>query len=278
MKGLLQRANEGNYAVMAINSFNLESARAVIDAAQQLRAPIIINLLQEHLEKHLAARLLIEPLIRMANAASVEVAVNLDHGREAGFVKYCLREGFSSVMIDVSRYELPVNIRITRDVVKFAEIYDASVEAEVGSIGTADRQTNGDMLTDPETAIGFAKSTGIHALAVSYGSSHGCYPAGFFPTLHFDIVEKIKSATRMPLVLHGGSGCGLANIKNSLRAGINKINVGSDFMKAQTESIKQQLAHNPMAGFVDLIHQTMQDGTELVKKYILAAESDGKSR
>lgn len=278
MKEMLQRANNGNYAVMAINCFNLESAKAVIDAAQELRAPIIIDLLQEHLAEHFDSDILTEPIIKLAQAASVEVAINLDHGQDMAGVKQCLYNGFRSVMVDASAYPIVENSAITKEMVAFAQMFDASVEAEVGGIGSvASHQTDEEMFTDPALAIRFAKETGIDALAISYGSSHGNYPEGFYPDFHFDILDEIKAATQMPLVLHGGSGCGAANIKKSVAKGINKINVGADFMTAQRESITRNLATDPSMDYVQLIHETMEAGKQVVKEYIELAGSAGKS-
>ncbi|MBP3040648.1 class II fructose-bisphosphate aldolase family protein [Bacillaceae bacterium Marseille-Q3522] len=279
MKGMLKRANIENYAVMAINCFNLETAKAVIQAAQELRAPIIIDLLQDHLKEHFGSCLLTKPIIRMANEASVEISINLDHGTDIGFVKRCLKDGFSSVMMDASAYPVEKNIEITRNMVEFAQTYSASVEAEIGNTGavTRDNRTNDDMYTDPEVAIYFAKKTGIDALAISYGSSHGNYPEGYTPKFHFEILKKIKQETSMPLVLHGGSGCGEDNIRKSIELGINKINVGSDFMKAQVDNIKHRIDRNPTMNYFDLIHGTIDAGKELVKYYINLSKSTGKT-
>ncbi|AYV73639.1 class II fructose-bisphosphate aldolase family protein [Bacillus sp. PK3-056] len=278
MKGMLARANQGKYAVMAINCFNLETAKAVIEAAQELRAPIIVDLLQDHLMQHFGSKLLTRPIIEMANAASVEVAINLDHGQDVGFVKRCLRDGFSSVMMDASRYPIDENIRITKEMVEFAQSYDASVEGEIGNIGSVSRNqmTDDEMYTNPDLAIRYAKETGIDALAISYGSSHGDYPDGYIPAFRFDILEKIKGETGIPLVLHGGSGCGEENIRKSISLGINKINVGSDFFKAQINSIKKTMVGNEIDYF-DVIHQTIKAGKDLVKYYIELAGSEGKS-
>ena len=279
MKGMLNRANTGRYAVMAINCFNLETAKAVIDAAQELRAPIIIDLLQDHLKAHLGSKLLTQPIIEMANAASIEVAINLDHGQDIGFVKRCLNDGFSSVMMDASFHPIEKNIEITRNMVEFAQAYDASVEGEVGSIGSisGDSMTKDKMYTDPDAAIDFALRTGIDALAISYGSSHGNYPDHYVPEFRFDIVDKIKQAINIPLVLHGGSGCGEENIRKSIELGINKINVGSDFMNAQVQCIKEDLKENPELSYFDFIHRTVSAGKELVKYYIRLSQSENKS-
>lgn len=114
MKGMLERANKKYYAVMAIICFNLETARAAIDAAQELRAPIIIDLLQDHLTSHLGSRFLTKPIIKMAEEASVEVAINLDHGHDVAIVKQCLADGFSSVMMDASSHPYEENVAITK--------------------------------------------------------------------------------------------------------------------------------------------------------------------
>lgn len=279
MREMLAKANREKYAVLAINCFNLETAKAVIDAAEEMHAPIIIDLLQDHLKMHLDYRYLTQPIIRMANNAKVEVAINLDHGQDVAFVKQCLQEGFSSVMMDASMYPLEENIRITKEIVQFAQQFNASVEAEVGDLGVVDgnQWTNTEMYTNPDDAIQFIQATGVDCLALSYGSTHGDYPEGYVPEFRFDIVEKIKQVTQLPLVLHGGSGAGEENIRQSVALGINKINVGSDFMKAQSLEIQKQLAKDAMIGYPELIHATMAAGKEVVKKYIEIAGSKNKA-
>ncbi|EOT30654.1 class II fructose-bisphosphate aldolase [Enterococcus saccharolyticus] len=279
MREMLAKANREKYAVLAINCFNLETAKAVIDAAEEMHAPIIVDLLQDHLKMHLDYRYLTQPIIRMANNAKVEVAINLDHGQDVAFVKQCLQEGFSSVMMDASMYPLEENIRITKEIVQFAQQFNASVEAEVGDLGVVDgnQWTNTEMYTNPDDAIQFIQATGVDCLALSYGSTHGDYPEGYVPEFRFDIVEKIKQVTQLPLVLHGGSGAGEENIRQSVALGINKINVGSDFMKAQSLEIQKQLAKDAMIGYPELIHATMAAGKEVVKKYIEIAGSKNKA-
>lgn len=278
MREMLAKANKEKYAVLAINCFNLETAKAVIEAAEEMRSPIIIDLLQDHLKMHLDHRYLTQPIIRMANNAKVEVAINLDHGQDIAFVKQCLHEGFSSVMMDASMYPLEENIRITKEIVQFAQQFNASVEAEVGDLGVVDgnQWTNTEMYTDPDEAIQFIQATGVDCLALSYGSTHGDYPKGYVPEFRFDIVEKIKAATNLPLVLHGGSGAGEENIRQSVALGINKINVGSDFMKAQSLEIQKCLSENPLIGYPELIHGTIAAGKDVVKTYIEIAGSKNK--
>lgn len=279
MKGMLERANKGNYAVMAINCFNIETARAVITAAQSLRAPIIVNIVQEHMVNHCDSNLIAPIVKKLAERASVEVALNFDHGEEIGLLKKALQDGYSSVMVDASRYDLEGNIRMTKEIVDFAKQFDASVEGEIGCMGASEGEnyTNEDMKTNPEDALRFAEETGIDALAISIGTSHGNYPEGYVPEFDFEILKKIKALTHMPLVLHGGSGSGDENIKKCVEYGINKINVGCDFMNANVDSIKKHLEENPDINYWVMMHQVEIDSQELVKKYIKLSKSEGKS-
>lgn len=280
MKNMLEKANSENYAVLAINCFNIETARAVIDAAQELRAPIIVNIVQEHMVHHCDSEL-IAPIVRMlANRSSVEVALNFDHGEEIGLLKKALHDGYSSVMVDASRYDLDGNIKMTKEIVQFAKQFDASVEGEIGCMGGSEggNYTSEQMKTNPAQALRFAKETGIDALAISFGSSHGNYPDGYVPEFDFERLKEIKALTKMPLVLHGGSGSGDDNLRKCVQYGINKINIGCDFMNANVESIKKQLKSDPSINFWVMMHQVEIDSRELVKHYIHLSKSEGKSR
>lgn len=278
MKGMLRRANENGYAVMAINCFNLETTRAVIRAAQALRSPIIINVVQEHMVKHCQSEIIAPIVKQLAQNASIEVALNFDHGEDIGLIKKALHDGYSSVMVDASRYNVEKNICITKEVVAFAKQFDASVEGEIGCMGIVDGgYTDETMKTDPQQAVVFAESTGVDALAVSFGSSHGQYPKGYVPSFDFARLKEIKKRTKMPLVLHGGSGSGDENIKECVANGINKINVGCDFMDANVKSIKRQLEKDPKINYWTMMHQVETDSIQIVQHYIKLSKSEGKS-
>lgn len=279
MKDMLKRANEGNYAVMAINCFNIETARAVIKAAEKEKAPIIINIVQEHLVNHCDSELIAPIVKKLAERASVDVALNLDHGEENYIIKKALNDGFSSVMVDASRFDLDGNINMTKGIVEFAETYGASVEGEIGCIGGSEggNYTSEQMKTNVDDAKRFAKETGIDALAISIGTSHGNYPEGYYPEFDFERLKEIKKATNMPLVLHGGSGSGDENIKKCVEYGINKINVGCDFMNANVNSIKGILAENPDINYWHMMKRVEQESQDIVRHYIKLSKSSGKS-
>lgn len=281
MKGMLAKANAEGYAVMAINAVDLEMARGIITAAEQMNAPIIIDLLQDQIKRYFDCDILTQPIIKMAQAAHVPVAINLDHGHDIAHLKRCLHEGFSSVMCDASALSPEENAKVTRGIVEHAQTYGASVEAEVGnmgcSVGADAHFTDDQMYTDPDVAIKFIQDTGVDCLAVSYGSTHGDYPEGYVPTFHFDIVEKIKAATGVPLVLHGGSGAGDENMRRSVEVGINKINVGTDYMIAQREFVAKTLAEDPGYDWPQLLQDSWAAGMEVVKRYIELSGSANKA-
>lgn len=279
MKQMLEKANAENYAVMAINCFNLETARAVIGAAEEEQAPIIINIFWEHLLTHSDSEL-IAPLVKtLANRASVNVALNLDHGQEEDYLKKAIDDGFSSVMADMSRFELEENIKRTREIADYAHAHGASIEGEIGCLGGSEggKFTQEAMYTDPAQAKMFYERTDIDALAISIGTSHGNYPEGMVPKFDIDRLKEIKKLTGAPLVLHGGSGSGEENIRNSVANGINKINVGCDFMNANRDAAAKLLRENPDINFFELIHSTEKESRELVKYYIGLSGSKGRN-
>ncbi|MDD9147474.1 class II fructose-bisphosphate aldolase [Sporolactobacillus sp. CQH2019] len=275
---LLDKANRENYGVMAINCFNLESAFATIHAAEEMNSPIIIDLLMEHLKKHLGLKVVLPAVIGLAREAKVQVAINLDHGKSEDYVKEAINAGFSSVMIDASEKSFEENVKETQKMIRFAKRKEVSVEAEVGGMGAVANEnfTNTDMYTNPEEAIEFIKATDVTALAISFGSSHGIMPKGYIPKFDFEIVKKIKKATSKPLVLHGGSGCGADNIRKAVECGINKVNVGSDVMKAQLDALYKQIQENRNKDFVEMVEGTIEPAKEMVKYYINIVGSRNK--
>lgn len=279
MKEMLDKANKENYAVMAINCFNLETARAVIKAAELENAPIIINVVQEHLLDHCDSEL-ITPIVKtLAARTNIKVALNFDHGQEVLFLKKAIDDGFSSVMVDASRFNLQGNIEMTREVVNYAHPKGVSVEGEIGCLGGTEGEayTSEQMYTDPEEALKFAKETSIDALAISIGTSHGNYPDGMIPEFDFNRLRTIKELTKMPLVLHGGSGSGKSNILKSVENGINKINVGCDFMNYNVSAIKSILGNEPDINYYVMMHRVENESIQVVRDYIRLSGSNNKN-
>lgn len=280
MKNMLDDANANNYAVMAINCFNIETVRAVIRAATIEDAPIIVNIFQDHLLTHCDSELIAPVVKTIAERSNVNVALNFDHGQEKEYLIKAIDDGFSSVMVDASRFDLEDNIKMTREIADYAHMHGASVEGEIGCLGASEGGafTQDAMYTDPEQAKIFYDRTNIDALAISIGTSHGNYPEGMVPEFDIERLKEIKRLTKAPLVLHGGSGSGEKNIINSVKNGINKINVGCDFMNANRDAAAKYLHNNPDINYFDLIHSTEKESIEIVRYYIGLSGSKGKNK
>jgi len=254
MKDILIDAHKNNYAVMAVNSINMEMARAVISAAEEERSPIIINIGMGQMKRHAHANVMVPLIKKLAKEAKVPVALNHDHGQDLDFMIQCIQDGFSSIMIDASSFPFDENVKRTSTIVKLANPLNICVEAELGHVGQADAGdgVSDDLYTDPEQAKKFVELTGIDALAVAVGTAHGNYPKGFVPKLDFDRLKLLKKTLDMPLVLHGGSGSGDENIRKAVACGINKINVCTDMFNTAQEAMVDCMANNPKADYLEL--------------------------
>lgn len=238
LKEILKIAEAKKCAIGSFNTPNLESLTAVIDAAERRNSPVIIMHAQIHEEMKLVKLDVIgEIMLMMADKASVPVCVHLDHGIELGYIKKALDIGFTSVMYDGSTLPTKENYANTCIAVEIANRYGASVEAEIGSMGSRE---GGDacgesIYTDPDDAKKFAESTGIDALACAFGTAHGLYIKK--PQLDFDRLNKIHSLVRVPLVMHGGSGVSTDDYKRVIELGIRKINYYTYMAKAGGEGV-----------------------------------------
>lgn len=247
MKNMLDDANANNYAVMAINCFNIETARAVIQAATIEDAPIIVNIFQDHLLSHCDSELIAPVVKTIAERSNVCVALNFDHGQEKEYLIKAIDDGFSSVMVDASRFNLEDNIKMTREIADYAHKHGASVEGEIGCLGASEggEFTQDTMYTDPEQAKDFIEKTGIDSLAVAIGTAHGIYPKDKKPELKLDLLKTIRDTVDIPLVLHGGSSNPDEEIAESVKIGISKINISSDIKVAFYKKCREVLAENP---------------------------------
>ncbi|MBE6108328.1 MAG: class II fructose-bisphosphate aldolase, partial [Erysipelotrichaceae bacterium] len=278
MTDILQDAHKNNYAVMAVNSINMEMARAVISAAEEERSPIIVNIGMGQMKKHAHANVMVPMIKKLAEEAKVPVALNHDHGQDLDFIIGCIQDGFSSVMIDASSFPFEENVRRTSTIVKLAHPHNICVEAELGHVGQAADGDNSkaDLYTDPEQAKKFVELTGVDALAVAVGTAHGSYPKGYVPKLDFERLTLLKKTLDMPLVLHGGSGSGEENIRKAVACGINKINVCTDAFNVAQKAMVDRMAENPKADYLDLCMTAEAAMKEFVKNYIRVIGSNNR--
>ncbi len=278
MKDILQHAHKHNYAVMAVNSINMEMARAVISAAEEERSAIIVQMGPGQIGKHAHLTEIIPLVKELAERASVPVALNLDHGGKIEDMIAGIQNGFTSVMIDASSYPYDENVKRTSVICALAHPHGICVEAELGHVGQAANGDNDkvDLYTDVEEAKRFVNETGCDALAVAIGTAHGDYPKGYVPKLNFERLTELKKALNMPLVLHGGSGSGEENIKKAVACGINKINVCTDAFHAAKNAMLEKLDENPKADYLELCMTAEAAVKEFVKNYIRVIGSNDR--
>ncbi len=233
MKTMLQEARRTRMAVGAFEFWSLDSAQAVVEAAEEAGTPVILQ--AGSIECAFAGmKNLVEAARRTAEAASVPVALHLDHAERIDLVRAAIDAGFTSVMIDASGRPFDENVAMTRQVVAMAAAAGVDVEAELGRLpgteGGAVTEEGDDALTDPDEAARFVRETGIDALAVSIGTRHGFYRST--PRIDLDRLARIADRVSLPLVLHGGSGTPPDKIVAAIALGIAKVNICTEFIAA----------------------------------------------
>lgn len=234
---VLKKAQKEKYAVGLFNTTDTDMLQAVIEAAEESNSPVILGT-AEVLLPYGELKLIAPSVIAAAKRASVPVVVHYDHGLTFERCLEALQLGFSSVMFDGSAKPYGQNIEETREIVKIAHAFGASVEGEIGHVGEAAKEDNllTDMYTTPEEAKAYLEATGVDALAVAIGSAHGVYKKK--PMLNIERLKEIADAVSVPLVLHGGSGLSDDDFKNTIREGIAKVNIFTDLCLAGERAMK----------------------------------------
>ena len=242
---VLKYAEENNCAIGSFNTPNFASLKAVLSAAEEKNIPVIIMHAQVHEEMGLCQMAEIAPIMKfMAEKSTVPVCMHLDHGTDVDYIEKGLELGFTSVMYDGSLLSKDENYANTIRVVEMAKKYNASVEAEIGSMGAREGGGEGDesIYTDPDDAKDFSEKTGIDALACAFGTAHGLYTKE--PKLDFERLAEIKDKVLVPLVMHGGSGVSTEDYKKVIELGIRKINYYTYMAKAGGKAVAE--AENKM--------------------------------
>ncbi|MGQ9531011.1 MAG: class II fructose-1,6-bisphosphate aldolase [Candidatus Bathycorpusculaceae bacterium] len=265
---LLFSAKREGYAVGAFNIQNLESLLAVVEAAVEEKSPVIVAVTPSAIKYSGLAYL--SKIVRIAaESVPVPMSLHLDHGEDFETVVRCVDAGFTSVMIDGSFLKFEDNIALTKSVVDFAHSKGVSVEGELGRLAGVEEKTVKEkeaVLTDPDAARDFVERTGVDALAVAIGTSHGAYKFKGEPKLDFERLKRISEKVDVPLVLHGASsvpqwiidkaqkygaelsgarGIPEEHIKNAIALGIKKINIDTDLRLAFTATVREVLTQSP---------------------------------
>lgn len=246
MEEMLVKAKKGKYAVVHFNINNLEWAKYILEECQDLKAPIILGV-SEGAAKYMGGYNVIVGMVKgliKDLKITIPVALHLDHGSSIEACGKALEAGFSSVMIDASKYPLADNINITKTVVAMAKKYGASVEAEIGHIGGSEDGNASEVLyARTEDCIQLVRKTNITALAPALGSVHGLYKGE--PNLDFTRMLEIGTKTDLPLVLHGGTGIPDDKLLQAIECGVSKINFNTELQIAWKRFVDNFISQNP---------------------------------
>lgn len=241
---MLLQAQQGQYAVGAFNIENMEMAQAVISAAEELCAPVILQTTPSTV-RYASPEAFCGIVSALAKCAQVPVALHLDHGSSFELAQAALQAGYTSVMIDGSSEAFEENVAVTRRVVEMAKVFNMPVEAELGMVGGKedDLVAEGETNTDPTQAEEFVHRTGVDSLAVAIGTAHGFYSG--VPVLNKNRLTDIRKAVSVPLVLHGASGLSNEDVQDCIARGICKVNFATELRVAFTDAIKATLQDKP---------------------------------
>ncbi|MDR1655340.1 MAG: class II fructose-bisphosphate aldolase [Treponema sp.] len=242
LSSILKDARKKRYGVGMFDVHNLEMTNAVIEAAEEEKSPVILALAEVHAETVKALEDIANIMVYAGKRSSVPVCVHFDHGMGFENIIRVMHLGFSSVMFDGSTLPYQENIARTAEITRIAAIFGASVEGELGHVGGAEGggSDGGMVYTEPAEAADFAEKTKVDALAVSIGTAHGVYTAP--PKLDLPRLREIAARVSVPLVLHGGSGLSDLDFRNCIQAGVVKINIYTDLVRAAMERIQCEVA------------------------------------
>lgn len=268
---MFKKAYEGRYAVGAFNVNNMEIIQGIIEAAKEKRSPVILQVSAgaRKYANPVYLKKLVEAAVELA--PEIPIVLHLDHGADFEICKACIDSGFTSVMIDGSKYSFEENVALTKQVVEYAHPRGVVVEAEIGKLAGVEDDVNVSSddanYTSPDEAVEFVKQTGCDSLAIAIGTSHGAYKFKGEPRLRFDILEEITNRLPgYPLVLHGASsvpqefvemcneyggnlpgakGCPEEMLRHAATFGVCKINIDSDIRLAMTGNIRKYFTEHP---------------------------------
>jgi ketose-bisphosphate aldolase len=243
---LMKRAKEAGYAVGGFNVWNLESALALFEAAEESSSSVIFNI-QEKVLKLLPSGALESFIQFLGKESRVPLTLNLDHGKTFEICAQCIHLGYQSVMMDGGSLSLEENIALTRKAVEYAHSFGVAVEGQVGEVGSSWAKEEDGKRTDPLEAQEFVRKTQVDLLAISIGTESGLYEKE--PVLDYGLAEEILRRTGVHLVLHGSSGLSGEAIRECIRAGITHLRFGTDLHKAFFDGFRSREEEWKRKGF-----------------------------
>lgn len=260
---ILKKAQQKKYAVGAYNFYNLETLKAILTASENKKCDVIVQTSSSAI-KYMGLNVIVPMVKALCKDLSIDVCLNLDHGKDFEIVKKCIDAGYTNVMIDASDKSFEENVEITKKCVEYAHKFGVTVEAELGSLKGVEDEVVAEksLFTKPQQALEFVKQTGIDSLAISIGTSHGAYKFAGESYLDIERLKEITKLINLPLVLHGASGLsenlkqnfvlsggkignanGVSNqnLIEAIKYGICKVNTDTDLRIAFTTGVRNSL-------------------------------------
>lgn len=276
---MLEDARSGGYCVGAFNLVDFLTMKAIVEAAETQRAPVILQTSSASV-KQLGIKALVAMAHLVADSSPVPVALHLDHGTDREVIRQAIRGGYTAVMIDGSKYPLEENIARTRDVVEEAHAHGVAVEGEIGIVaGVEDDivvRQDAAIYTTPDEALEFQRRTGVDFLAAAIGTAHGFYKVE--PKLDIDTLRKLSQANACPMVVHGGTGLPFDVVRELVRAGAAKMNVSTQIKQTYIDAMygyieARRTEYNP----IKLLDHARKELVKMIAEYMQVLGSAGKA-
>lgn len=274
---LLKNAQKGGYALGAFNIYNMEGLTAVIQAAESLNSPVMVQLHPITIEWNEGR--IIPACIEAAKESTVPVSIHLDHSQSVAAIDIALQKGMNSVMADGSDLSFEDNLKFTKSIVDKAMQFGAIVEGEFGKLAGEEDGLSVEAyeakMTNPDLAAAYVQETGVSSLAVCIGNVHGKYAHD--PNLDFERLKTIRNNVDVPLVLHGASGVPASMVRESIALGVCKFNVNTEIRAAYIDAVRDVMTNSKKPDVMPIIQHVVEKMTEVISQKILLFKSDGKA-
>lgn len=278
LRKMLKDADEGGYAVPMFNYTDLWDQLAVIEAAEELHAPIMFASIPKTVNE-LSPEVLGAIGVQQMKKSGIPIIHHLDHSDTVELCMAAMDNGYPSVMIDASKEELETNIAMVKQVVEYARPLGVHVEGEIGRIKGRDYEgtyQGDDFLVQVKDAVELVERTGVDSLAIGIGTAHGFYEGK--PEINFKRLAEVNEAVSIPLVLHGGTGIPEEDVKRAIKNGINKVNIGTQIRYTYMSNVHRLVGEKgPVTHTIDIMHEARREIREVAKTWIRVCMADGKA-
>lgn len=267
MNDLLIAARKNKYAIGGFNFNFYDDALGIVLGAYELSSPVFL-MASEGTVKFLGVKKIVNYVKQLKEDFNIPIVLHLDHGKNIEIIKECIKDGFDSIMYDGSLLDFENNIKNTRMIAELCHDRGIPLEGELGRISGIEENVENidDVLTDPDSVVEFIERSKVDSLAIAIGNAHGLYKDK--PKLDFERLSKINDISSVPLVLHGGTGIPLEDIKKAIKLGISKVNIGTEIKITYFKTIKRYIGTINKNDVRHLISTIQNDIKELVKQYI----------